>query len=74
MSAYYSSCRNCGNRRKGTMIYQCLRCGKICCDNCMGSDTEYPGLLGRILGDQAETYKACPKCNSRSVKNLGRIK
>lgn len=74
MSAYYSSCRNCGNRRKGTMIYQCGHCGKIFCDNCSGSDTEYPGLLDRIFGEQAKTYRACPKCNSRSLKLLGRIR
>lgn len=71
MSAYYSSCRNCGNRRKGTMIYQCNHCGKIFCDNC--GRTEDPGVLERIFG-QTESYIVCPKCKSWGLNTLGRIK
>lgn len=54
-----SKCPNCGNTNKGDIVYKCLDCYKIYCEECAGD--------GPI-------DTTCPECGDFSAERLFDIK
>lgn len=59
MAGQYSSCPNCNNSKKGAVIRQCEKCGKIFCSAC----EKYAFLAS-----------ACPQCQAAVTRKLGEVR